>query len=417
MKIAIVSIVFPYPIDSGGSAGTFNLIEYSRKFHDITFICPNVSDVRKQKLQELWPNVKIMTTPANKPDSMALKIYKTALALKQKFTRTTPDYFYPKTHLAINDLSRCHYPGLIEMINKELEENAYDLLQVEFIDFAGLVNSIKVDIPKVFIHHEIRFKRLQMEYEALKEKTDRDIYHIEATKDLEVSLLNKYDKVVTVSDQDVVYLEEAGVKKELLYSSPIPIKLKKKQLNQPFSYKNKVVFLGPENHYPNLDGVNWFLETAWEEIVSTNPETKFLIVSKWSEEFQKRHSNKPNVEFTGFVEDLSEVFDGALLVVPLRIVSGMRMKILEGVSWRVPIISTTAGAEGLPMIDGQNCMIANKPEEFISKINQLIKDPKLANNLLESSQEIALHSYHFENCGKRRNNVYEKFNSEKVLNA
>ncbi|KPM48833.1 glycosyltransferase family 4 protein [Jiulongibacter sediminis] len=417
MKIAIVSIVFPYPIDSGGSAGTFNLIEYSRKFHEITFICPNVSEERKQKLQELWPNVKILTTPANKPESFALKFFKTGLALKQRFTGTTPDYFYPKTHLAINDLSRCHYPGLIEMINQELEENQYDLLQVEFIDFAGLVNTIKADIPKIFIHHEIRYRRLQMEYDTLREKSDRDIYHIEATKALEISLLNKYDKVVTVSDQDVTYLEEAGVKKKLLYSSPSPISIKNHELNSPFKFKNKIVFLGPENHYPNLDGVNWFLETAWDKISASHPEVQFQVVSKWSEPFKKLHATRKNIEFLGFVDDLSDVFDGAILIVPIRIVSGMRMKILEGISWKVPIVSTSDGAEGLPMKDSQNCMIADTPEEFISKVNQLIENEDLANKLLENSQGITLQEYKFENCGDRRNKVYEQFNKQKVLDA
>lgn len=417
MKIAIVSIVFPYPLDSGGSAGIFNLIEYTRKFHEITFICPNVSDDRKQKLKELWPNVKILTTPPNKPESLALKLFKTSLALKQRLTNQLPDYFYPKTHLAINDLSRCHYPGLIEMINHELDEHAYDLLQVEFIDFAGLVNTIKTDIPKVFVHHEIRFRRLQMEYDTLRVKTDRDIYHIRASRDLEISLLNKYDKVITVSDQDVLYLEEAGVSKELLYSSPIPISLKKHELNSPFRFKKKIVFLGPENHYPNLDGVNWFLETAWNRISSKHPDVRFQIVSKWTEDFRKIHSKRKNVEFLGFVDDLSEVFDGAILIVPIRIVSGMRMKILEGISWKVPLVSTSAGAEGLPMKDQVNCMIANTPDEFVSKIDQLIENPGLANILLKKSQEIALKEYKFENCGERRNKVYEQFKKHKVLDA
>ncbi len=414
MKIAIISIVFPYPIDSGGSAFTFNLIDYLRKLHEITFICPNVPDHKKQALQELWPNVKILTTPAHKPDSFFLTVYKQALSIKQRILRNGPGYFYPRTHLAINDLSRCHYPDFLEQIQDELKDDSYDLVQVEFIDFAALIHLLPKNLPKIFVHHEIRYKRLEMEYQTLKNKTLRDLWHIKATKDLEISLLNQYDKVLTVSKQDTQYLIEAGVKKELLHTSPSPISFKHHDLNTPFKFKNKLVFLGPEAHYPNLDAVNWFLEESWPKISKAHPEVKFQIISKWSEEFKKLHIDKPNIEFLGFVEDLSQAFDGAIMIVPLRIVSGMRMKILEGISWRVPIVSTTDGAEGLPMIDGENCMIADTPEDFIQKVNQLIETPQIADEMVERSQDLTLKEYTFDNCGSTRNEIYESF---KVVNA
>ncbi|UBM57909.1 glycosyltransferase family 4 protein [Marinilongibacter aquaticus] len=417
MKIAIISIVFPFPIDSGGSAGTFNLIEHARKSHDITFFCPNVPENRKEGLQKLWPNVEIITTEPNKPESFSLKLFKKALSLKQWFTNSTPDYFYPKTHLAINDLSRCHYPGFLELVQEHLMQGQFDLIQVEYIEFAAFAHVLPPKTPKVFIHHELRYRRLEMEYATLKHKTQNDLLHIRATKDLEIALLNHYDKVVTVSEQDKLNLIEAGVKADKITASPSPISIKMKAINQPFEFKNKLVFLGPEAHYPNLDAVNWFLETAWPQIHAKHPELTFQIVSKWSEEFKSLQSDKPNVEFLGFVEDLSTVFDGAILVVPLRIVSGMRMKILEGISWRVPIVSTSDGAEGLPMKDGVNCMIANDPDTFVQKVNALIESPELANRLLENSQEVTLKQYNFEHCGEVRNAIYSSIKEENLINA
>jgi glycosyltransferase involved in cell wall biosynthesis len=405
MKIAIISIVFPYPVDNGGSAGTFNLIEESRHQHDITFICPNVNEEKKQGLQKLWPNVNIITTPQHKTDSVFLKAYKFSLKAKQKLSGVKTDYFFPRSHLAINDLSKCYYPGFLEKIEEVFEQNQFDIIQVEFIEFAGLIHFLPVNTPKIFIHHEIRFKRLEMEYKTLPNVSLADKFHIEATKDLEIALLNHYDKVVTVSEQDHVYLAEAGVVKEKLFTSPLPIKLKNEVLNQPFVFKNKLVYLGPENHYPNLDAVHWFLENCWDKISIANPNLKFQIVSKWSKEFKKIHKNKKNIEFLGFVDDLSTVLDGAIMIVPLRIVSGMRMKILESISWNVPIISTSDGAEGLPMVDGENCMIANSSLEFIEKVSTLIKSNELANKFVTESQKLTMNDYKIENCSQIRNQV------------
>ena len=413
MKIAIISIVFPFPVDNGGSAGTYNLIEESRHLHDITFICPNVSEERKQGLQKLWPNVNIITTPQHKTDSVFLKAYKFSLKAKQKLSGVKSDYFFPRSHLAINDLSKCYYPGFLEKIEDVFLQNQFDIIQVEFIEFAGLVHFLPANTPKIFIHHEIRFKRLEMEYNTLPNVSLADKFHIEATKDLEIGLLNHYDKVLTVSEQDQKYLAEAGIQKEKLYTSPLPINLKNEVLNQPFIFKNKLVFLGPENHYPNLDAVHWFLENCWESLYKANPNLKFQIVSKWSKEFKKIHKDKKNIEFLGFIENLSSILDGAIMIVPLRIVSGMRMKILESISWNVPIISTSDGAEGLPMIDGKNCLIANDSKEFIDKVNLLIRSNELANKFITESQKITMNDYKIENCSKIRNQVYQLLTNNK----
>ncbi|AWV99361.1 glycosyltransferase [Arcticibacterium luteifluviistationis] len=409
MKIAIVSIVFPYPVDNGGGAATFNMIDYLRHKHAITFICPNVKLENKEKLQELWPNVEILTTNRNEGDSFSLKIYKNLLKLNTFLKGKVEDYFYPKTHLYINDLSKVYFPEFLNLIKNKVTKESFDLVQVEFIEFAGLVHILPKDLPKIFIHHELRFKRLEMEYQTLPIKSLEDQWHISATKDLEIALLNHYDKVVAVTDTDKNFLEEAGIKKELLYTSTLPINFKETKINQPFEFKQNLVFLGPENHYPNLDGINWFLEECWEKISRKHPHLTLQIVSKWTEEFQKLHKTKRNVEFVGFVEDLSTIFEGSIMIVPLRIVSGMRMKILEGISWKMPIISTIEGAEGLPMKDGENCMLAATTEEFIEKTLQLIDDNELRSKLIAESQKLITDQYKIDKCAETRNLLYNSF--------
>ncbi|WP_341227968.1 glycosyltransferase [uncultured Arcticibacterium sp.] len=409
MKIAIVSIVFPYPIDNGGGAATFNMIDSLRHKHDITFICPNVKAENKQKLHELWPNVEILTTDKNQGESRSLKLYKNVLKINKFLKGKVDDYFYPKTHLYINDLSKVYYPELLKLVKDKVTSENFDLVQVEFIEFAGLVHILPKDLKKIFIHHELRFKRLEMEYQTLNTKSLEDKWHIAATKDLEIALLNHYDKVVTVTDTDNKFLAEAGIKKELLHTSTLPINFKETDINQPFQFKNNLVFLGPENHYPNLDGINWFLEECWDKISQAHPNLTLQIVSKWTTEFQNLHKSRKNVEFLGFVEDLSTVFDGSIMIVPLRIVSGMRMKILEGISWKMPIVSTIEGAEGLPMEDAENCMLASNSEEFIEKTIQLIENNKLCSKLIDASQKLITDQYQIEKCAKTRDALYNSF--------
>jgi glycosyltransferase involved in cell wall biosynthesis len=409
MKIAIISIVFPYPINSGGSVAMFNMIDYLRRKNDITLICPNIRPIDVIELKEVWPNVKILTTPRVNHHTRAFKLYRWILKTYQLLRGFKQDYFYPKTHLSINNLSQYNVPDFLKLVQDETSLNKYDLIQVEFAELIGLVNFLPKHLKKVFVHHELRYRRLQMEYDTLKIKNLADQYHIAATKDLEISLLNKYDKVLTVTETDKEYLKNDGVNSDLLYTSTLPIVLKHNNVNEPFRFNNTFVFLGPESHYPNLDGINWFLETCWDRILDKHPNLKLKIISKWSNKFKAIHKNKKKIEFVGFVEDLSQVFEGAIMIVPLRIVSGMRMKILEGISWKMPIISTVAGAEGLPIKDGTNGLLARNENEFVQKTLELIDSSELMQKLINESQLLLTNDYFIEKCGETRNKIYQSF--------
>src|SRR5690606_29781818 len=124
--------------------------------------------------------------------------------------------------------------------------------------------------------------------------------------------------------------------------------------------------------YPNLDGIDWFLSNCWGEIQRLNPGVKLSVVGRWSEEKKKWFDGYENVSFEGFVPDLETVMRGSVMIVPLRIGSGMRMKILEGVSYHVPVVSTSVGAEGLPMVNDINCKIADSASDFIVATHQLL---------------------------------------------
>lgn len=406
MKIAIISIVFPDKIKSGGSTAMFHMIDYLRGKHKITLICPNVQPNDVFELAKAWPNVKIMTTPKVNGQTKAFKVYQWILKTYQLFRGIKQDYFYPKTHLSINNLSQYDAPDFLKLVQDETTSNKYDLIQVDFVELIGLVNFLPNQVKKVFVHHELRYRRLQMEFDTLKNKALSDQYHIAATKDLEISLLNKYDKVLTVTETDKEYLKSDGVKEEILSISTSPIVLKHTKINEPFNFNSTLVFLGPENHYPNLDGINWFLENCWERILDKHPNLTFKIISKWSNKFKSIHKKKKNIEFVGFVEDLSQLFEGAIMIVPLRIVSGMRMKILEGISWKMPIVSTVAGAEGLPIKDGDNGLLAKDENEFVQKTLELIESPELMKKLINKSQLLLTNDYLIEKCGEIRNNIY-----------
>ncbi len=407
MKILLVSVVFPYPIDAGGSAGTFKLIDYSRKFNDITLVCPHPSrEEYYSELKALWPEVKLATFETNFDDSRPTLLRKVYNFIKNNGEPAFEETSRKNMVLFNTDLVNCHFSGLISSVKKLTSSQKFDLIQVEFIEFAPIIYFLPENTPKVFVHHEIRHRRMKHEFDTLADKTDILRWRLESTKKLEISILNAYDSVLTLSDQDKEYLVEDGVEESKISVSPLPVEFKKSLINQPFVFRNRIIYLGPEQHYPNLDAVDWFLQYCWDEISRRNPEIEFWVVGKWSEAFKARHSHQKNVIFKGFVQHLEEVMEGAVMIVPLRIVSGMRMKILEAASWNVPVVTTTLGAEGLPMVHKENCLIGDSAEQFIKEVERIISEPDLQQKLIKNSEELISEKFSKEYCGQIREELY-----------
>ncbi|HKI46192.1 MAG TPA: glycosyltransferase family 4 protein, partial [Balneolales bacterium] len=114
------------------------------------------------------------------------------------------------------------------------------------------------------------------------------------------------------------------------------------------------------------------------------PEAKIYIVGKNPPRTLKRRA-ADDVIVTGYVDDVRPYASKAgVYVVPLRMGSGTRLKILEGLAMRKAIVTTTIGCEGLDVVDGEHVAIADDPARFAEKVIELLvntqKNKKLADN-------------------------------------
>lgn len=409
MNLLLVTLVFPYPINDGGKSGTFRMIDVLRENHKVTLICPESREKHLSELRTLWPDVNIIPfkkTPGGKKDHPVIDFFKTLLGRKLKLEKH--QVLASEMQLSTSNLENFYFGNLLEIFIKEAQSGKYNLIQVDFIDLAPLVHFIPKGVPSVFVHHELRYKRMMRERDTLQETNEVDEWKIQNTKVLEIGLINRYDKVVCLTEIDRRVLLEDGVYPYKLEVSPLPMILNEHAINQPFKFRNRLVFLGPDQHYPNLDGIDWFLKNCWEQLRSLNPGLTLSVVGKWSEEKQKWFEHYEGVKFEGFVPNLEDVMEGSIMIVPLRIGSGMRMKILEGVSYHVPIVSTSIGAEGLPMKNGMNSNIADTAADFILATDQLVKSPELQNTYIENAKLILSKGYSAKDCTHRREDIYER---------
>lgn len=404
MKLLVLSVVTPYPIDTGGNAGTFKLLNKAKEKYDITFLSLPASAAKVHGLKAAWPEIRVLTQVekqkrTTKKDQLKSFI-KRVLGIKvPKPSRLTIDRA---------NLIDCYFEDFLQQVQELTRKETFDLIQVEFMEFAPIVPFLPKDTKKIFVHHELWYRRLYYEYGLMKDKSLSYLWKIEAFKTLEINLLKKFDRVCTVSPEDKVYLEEAGLEPSKVLYSPLPIEIRDRKINIPFKPSNKLVYLGPEDHYPNVDAVKWFLENCWQDILSEHPALEFHVVGRWKEETIAEMPNLGNVHWRGFVEDLAGVFEGAALVVPLRIGGGMRMKILEAFSWNVPIITSSIGAEGLPMKHEENCWIADSPEEMLGAVNKYMQgNSETIHAMASNGRSLVESSFSIEKCSGIREGLYK----------
>lgn len=158
-----------------------------------------------------------------------------------------------------------------------------------------------------------------------------------------------------------------------------------------------VLYSGGMDWYPNRDAVEFFVGQVMPELERKVPEVQFVVAGRApSLEFRQR-LERGNVTFTGTVPDMRpEIARAAVCVVPLRIGSGTRLKILEAAALSKAVVSTTLGAEGLEFVSGKEIAIADEPAAFAARVAELLRSPELSLQMGLAAREKVSARYGFD---------------------
>jgi glycosyltransferase involved in cell wall biosynthesis len=154
-----------------------------------------------------------------------------------------------------------------------------------------------------------------------------------------------------------------------------------------------LLFQGNLAYPPNIDGAEWLAATIAPRIRATVPATEVRLIGRPGTNVMRLH--QPGVvTVVGQVPSMvPELARASVAVVPIRYGSGTRIKILESFAHRVPVVSTTLGAEGLDVEDGVHLLLADDPEEFASATLRLLGDAPLRVRLTEAARARYLERY------------------------
>lgn len=432
MKILFILQYVPYPLDSGGNQATYNMINAVKREHEVSillYLNGPEQDKSINELMQIWNDVHFFcykeqnTKEKGKtPNTISYKLFRSIHhSMERKMNRSIRKHSF--SIKKYTDFVRLHTTLYHELpiINSSSEfhefvyqtsRKGFDMIQVEFYESLPLIYLLPEDCIKVYVQHEIRYIRNENEMQLIKNKKSTDILQWKMQKDFELGALSHYNKIIalTETDKELMLNENPHLN---IYVSPASISHQEFIKTKEGTATNKLVFIGNGDHFPNADGMMWFCQEIIPILKEKGINFKIYVTGKWRKEIMDTLlSIEQDLSFTGFVKDLSSFIHGKISIVPIRIGSGMRMKLLDSVYAISPIITTSKGCEGLPFKNQEDCLIADTASDFANHIETLIGNKELQENLSTKALRKFNTKYNKDELLQQRLNFYKEIQQE-----
>ena len=252
---------------------------------------------------------------------------------------------------------------LLKKFNNLLKNKKYSHILISYVYYANLIknNSLARNSNKMLLIEDFITSQL---YDQTKGKIALgDIF------EEEIRRINLFDSAICLSNDELNLFSAFATNPKYFY---IPMFMKKNDFIERDKFKYDLFFVGFDNFH-NINGVNWFLKEVFPKL---NGKCKILIVGKVINKIQKE--NFPDVEFIEFIESLEEAYQNSKLCIsPLFTGSGIKIKIVEAMSYGKPVVCSSRSLIGFPQRTNCGCIIADTSEEFASAIEKLISDEEL----------------------------------------
>jgi polysaccharide biosynthesis protein PslH len=293
---------------------------------------------------------------------------------------------------------RCSLPALQRALDGVLSRTRFDLVNLEFPYLAHyrLAPPGAPPPPVVLDAHDIAYEIVRQVAgggAGLGRRLYASVNWRKLRRD-ELAAFRRADGVYTCSaaDRDHV-LSDLPSAHVAVVPNAADVDFYQPRPSDPPSDGRTLVFFGLLSTFPNTDGVLHFAREIWPRIAAERPEARFKIIGDRPPPSVRALAG-PRVEVAGLVEDLRpHLASAAALVVPLRLGSGTRLKVLEGMAMGKAIVSTALGARGIDAVPGRDLLVADDAAGFAAEVIRLLDDPALAARLGRAGRQLAVERY------------------------
>ncbi len=372
------------PLDKGGKLRTWHLMRHLARSHDITYLAfaePGQAPGDVEGMREVASRVETITRAEAPKGSLR---------------------FYAGAAMHLIDplpyaVGKYRSTAFRRRLRQLLKQHAFDLIVCDFL-FPAVNLPKRLPCPAVIFTHNVESEIWRRHADTQTGALGRLLYGMQHRRMLEYErrTLSRFDGVLAVSDADrdsfarlypdaaadPVHVVPTGVDTD--YFSPSP--------NTPSPAA--IVFTGSMDWLPNEDAMLHFCSHVLPLIRADEPEARLSIVGRAPTPAARKLAEDAGIHVTGRVDDVRPYMrDAAVYVVPLRIGGGTRLKIFEAMAMGKAVVSTTVGAEGLPIVPGEHLLIADEPHTFARAVVRLMRDTDRRERLGAAARALVVARY------------------------
>ncbi|HKV81093.1 MAG TPA: glycosyltransferase family 4 protein [Candidatus Sulfotelmatobacter sp.] len=376
MKILWVKAGKLWPVDTGGKIRSFNILRHLARNHEATLL--SYYGGRRDGEYE---------TAIAKQLPGAQTIY---TAAPEGTIAQSIDYILRLPSSAPYAVKKFTNPLVRREVARRLSDGSAEVAVCDFLS-ASLNFPEASPTAVVLFQHNVETMLWQRMADTEKSALRKLSYQIEARKmaAYETGTLRRFHQVIAVSEHD---------RKHMLALAPgcaitvVPTGVDTEKYQPAPSVSGNpplIVFTGSMDWEPNIDAVEYFCREIFPSVLAAFPDARFQIVGR-NPHSRVRKLASPSVEVTGTVPSVAEYLRNAtVVIVPLRIGGGTRLKIFEAMAMRKAMVSTSIGAEGLDVTSGKDCLLADDAPSFAAEILAILRDPTLRRSYEDNAAALA----------------------------
>ncbi len=362
-KILLIDSIYPKPDRDSGSIDTVNYIQIFQEFgYQVIFAADAEFNLNHDIHQSLEERGVLCLRPIN-------------------YVSINRFIEHEGQEIAAAFLSRVHCGGrFYEAIRKT---NPQSRIIFNTVDLHGI--------------REEREARIRNDFRAL--------HMALRTNERERYLARQCDATIVVSQLEQKWLESEAPGSRILH---IPLMRDCPGRQNGFEKREGICFVGSYLHTPNVDAVQYFLDSIWPKVLAKLPACKFYVVgSGLPDEIASRKD--PNVEIVGHIPDLRAFFEKMRFsVAPLRFGAGAKGKVASSLAYGLPCIASSMATEGMNLVDDRHLAIENNPEDFADRIVQLYNDENTWNRFSDEGFKFCSNEFSLNVGRERLSALFEK---------
>lgn len=385
MKVLFLGREVPYPADSGAKMRAWHVLRQLAEKHEVTLVCyGNADDKLAEELRSTCAAVHgVESTAPAKDIGLHLRMLAGLFHVLPYAVRGRYSQAYQEK---VNGLLQGEKFDLV------VSDSLYQAVYVPGGSFKTLLNEHNIESVIIERYRRIEKNPLLKLYAS---------YELGRMKRFEDKVWQRFNRCFVCSevDKQVVRQRVGSIQVDVI---PNGMELPESEPKRK-EREAHLVYTGLISWRPNEDAVLYFLEAIYPRIKAKVPGVTFSVVGKGPcSQIQDLARKDDSITVTGFVDRVTPyVEEASVFVVPLRIGSGTRLKILEALAMNKAVVSTSVGCEGLEVCDGKDIMITDTPEAFADCVVRLLKDEPQRRTLGENGRKLVAEKYNWERIGAK----------------